>query len=115
MGAFYTSPDNTVLKHGFWLVRRLVQEPSIHPTKAIPRFLGIQHVSGCYSQSAFLLQPRSPLQSSALHLRCRRLLIVRWSHSNVRTRFTFKKQVISDATAPETTNTSAGVDHSSLA
>ena len=49
IGTFYTSPDNTVLKHGFWLVCRLVQSLSTLPTKVMPLLLGIQYVPGCYS------------------------------------------------------------------
>ena len=55
MGTFYTSPDNTALKHGFWLVRLLIQWLSTPSTKAIHPFLGIQYVSGCHSQPALLL------------------------------------------------------------
>ena len=40
-GTFYTSPDNPVLKHGFWLVCRFVQSLSTPPTKVMPLLLGI--------------------------------------------------------------------------
>ena len=83
IGTFYTSPDNTVLKHGFWLVCRFDQSLSTPPTKVIPLLLGIQYVSGRYPQPSFLLQSRRPLQSSALYLRSRWLLVICRGNSDV--------------------------------
>ena len=81
MGAMYTSPENTVLKHTFWLVSDV--SSSVLP--CADRVSGLQRMPSSDAQPVVLRCACYPLPCSSLHLRCGWSFILRRRDGKVST------------------------------
>ncbi len=72
IGTIRTSPENTMQKHLFWLVRAF----SFARHYLAKIVSGIQRMSGCSAQPDVLLRTRCPLSCCVVYLRDRRLSIM---------------------------------------
>ena len=82
MGVYYTSPENTVQKHLFWLVsstptQHIRHNHILHATTVF------QCLPGCDAQSTFLPQPSNSFTSCPIHLRRCRVPFLRRSYRKV--------------------------------